>query len=251
MADAEPRDIATLPPEMTILADHPARAEASSPDLLGLESRLSAVFDILRHKNTSCPITIAVYGDWGTGKTSAMRWLETKLSHWNMQSKADRKEHPRVHPVWFDPWRYHTREEVWRGIIAEVILALFHVEGISDGKLAKGLRSAAKRFGAFLGRGFLHALAHTEVKFGSKAKADVGVAEAGMDTEVKFSGEMFQDIYEEFQQELPQPGTRVVTTKGQGRVLAQEVLARKVLVEFEDGRRLPVPVADVLTRLGR
>ena len=72
MADAEPRDIATLPPEMTILADHPARAETSSPDLLGLESRLSAVFDILRHKNTSCPITIAVYGDWGTGKTSAM-----------------------------------------------------------------------------------------------------------------------------------------------------------------------------------
>jgi cell fate regulator YaaT (PSP1 superfamily) len=60
-----------------------------------------------------------------------------------------------------------------------------------------------------------------------------------------------QDVYEELQEELPQPGTRVVTTKGQGRVLAQEVLARKVLVEFEDGRRLPIPIADVLTRLGR
>jgi hypothetical protein len=33
-------------------------------------------------------------------------------------------------------------------------------------------------------------------------------------------------------------------------VLAQEVLARKILVEFEDGRRLPVPVGEVLTRLG-
>ncbi len=60
-----------------------------------------------------------------------------------------------------------------------------------------------------------------------------------------------QDIYEEFQEELPPPGARVVTTKGQGRVLAQEVLARKVLVEFEDGRRLPVAAADVLSRLGR
>ena len=49
-----------------------------------------------------------------------------------------------------------------------------------------------------------------------------------------------QDVYEEFQQELPQPGTRVVTAKGQGRVLAQEILARKVLVEFEDGRRIVV-----------
>src|SRR5437588_9256214 len=60
-----------------------------------------------------------------------------------------------------------------------------------------------------------------------------------------------QDVYEEFQRELPPVGTRIVTAKGQGRVLAQEVLARKVLVEFEDGRRLPVDAADVLTRLGR
>src|SRR5262249_23760915 len=47
-----------------------------------------------------------------------------------------------------------------------------------------------------------------------------------------------QDVYEEFQKELPPPGARVVTPKGQGRVLAQEILARKVLVEFEDGRRI-------------
>jgi cell fate regulator YaaT (PSP1 superfamily) len=60
-----------------------------------------------------------------------------------------------------------------------------------------------------------------------------------------------QDVYEEFQKELPPVGTRVVTPKGQGRVLAQEILARKVLVEFEDGRRLPVAAAEILTRLGR
>jgi cell fate regulator YaaT (PSP1 superfamily) len=58
-----------------------------------------------------------------------------------------------------------------------------------------------------------------------------------------------QDVYEEFQKELPPPGARVVTAKGQGRVLAQEILARKVLVEFEDGRRLPVAVEEILTRL--
>jgi cell fate regulator YaaT (PSP1 superfamily) len=58
-----------------------------------------------------------------------------------------------------------------------------------------------------------------------------------------------QDVYEEFHRELPPVGSRVVTAKGQGRVLAQEVLARKVLVEFEDGRRLPVAVGEILTRL--
>src|SRR5206468_11768697 len=59
-----------------------------------------------------------------------------------------------------------------------------------------------------------------------------------------------QDVYEEFQKELPQPGARIVTAKGQGKVLAQEILARKVLVEFEDGRRLPVAMDEILTRLG-
>jgi cell fate regulator YaaT (PSP1 superfamily) len=59
-----------------------------------------------------------------------------------------------------------------------------------------------------------------------------------------------QDVYEEFQQELPQPGTRILTRKGQGRVLSQEILARKVLVEFEDGRRVIVAADEILTRLG-
>jgi cell fate regulator YaaT (PSP1 superfamily) len=59
-----------------------------------------------------------------------------------------------------------------------------------------------------------------------------------------------QDVYEEFQKQLPPVGSRVLTRKGQGRVLAQEILARRVLVEFEDGRRLPVASEEVLTRLG-
>jgi cell fate regulator YaaT (PSP1 superfamily) len=58
-----------------------------------------------------------------------------------------------------------------------------------------------------------------------------------------------QDVYDEFQKELPNVGSRVLTQKGQGRVLAQEILARRVLVEFEDGRRLPVAADEILTKL--
>src|SRR5438067_1688170 len=59
-----------------------------------------------------------------------------------------------------------------------------------------------------------------------------------------------QDVYEEFQAELPPVGTRVLTAKGQGRVLAQEILARRVLIEVDDGRRIVIPVQEILTRLG-
>jgi cell fate regulator YaaT (PSP1 superfamily) len=58
-----------------------------------------------------------------------------------------------------------------------------------------------------------------------------------------------QDVYDEFQRQLPNVGSRVLTQKGQGKVLAQEVLARRVLVEFEDGRRLPVAADEILTKL--
>lgn len=58
-----------------------------------------------------------------------------------------------------------------------------------------------------------------------------------------------QDVYEEFHRQLPPVGSRVVTRNGQGRVLAQEVLARKILIEYEDGRRIPVAAEEVLTRI--
>jgi len=55
-----------------------------------------------------------------------------------------------------------------------------------------------------------------------------------------------QDVYDLYQKDLPEPGTIVTTEKGRGKVLVQEILSRKILVEFEDGRRLPVPVSDLL-----
>lgn len=58
-----------------------------------------------------------------------------------------------------------------------------------------------------------------------------------------------QDVYEEFQKALPAVGSRIVTRKGQGKVLAQEILARKLLVEFEDGRRVVVAADEILTGL--
>ena len=55
------------------------------------------------------------------------------------------------------------------------------------------------------------------------------------------------DVYEEYRRELPRVGATVVTKAGQGRVLAQEILARKVLVQYEDRRTLMTEERDILT----
>ena len=55
------------------------------------------------------------------------------------------------------------------------------------------------------------------------------------------------DTYEEHRKELPKAGKWVVTKEGTGKVVAQEILAKKVLLAMEDGRRVIAGPEDVLT----
>jgi cell fate regulator YaaT (PSP1 superfamily) len=59
------------------------------------------------------------------------------------------------------------------------------------------------------------------------------------------------DTYQDLQRELPPVGADIITNNGRARVLAQEILAGQVLVETEDGRRIVIEAADVLTVLKR
>jgi len=53
------------------------------------------------------------------------------------------------------------------------------------------------------------------------------------------------DTYREMERVLPAVGSKVVTSKGRGRVIAQEILAQKLVVEFEDQRRIIVGPNDI------
>ncbi len=59
------------------------------------------------------------------------------------------------------------------------------------------------------------------------------------------------DTYEDYKRELPNVGSTVVTKAGQGRVFAQEILAKKVLVDFEGGRRMIVDLAEIVTVISK
>jgi cell fate regulator YaaT (PSP1 superfamily) len=58
------------------------------------------------------------------------------------------------------------------------------------------------------------------------------------------------ETYEALQRELPPVGAEVITSRGRGRVLAQEILASQVVVEMEDHRRTLIDSSEVLTVLG-
>ena len=54
------------------------------------------------------------------------------------------------------------------------------------------------------------------------------------------------DTYLALERDLPAVGSRVITPRGQGRVLALEVLAQKAVIELEDHRRIVVGPGDIL-----
>ncbi len=55
------------------------------------------------------------------------------------------------------------------------------------------------------------------------------------------------ETYVEFRRELPKIGAVVLTKSGQGKVVAQEILARKVIVRYDGGRDVMTDETEILT----
>jgi cell fate regulator YaaT (PSP1 superfamily) len=53
------------------------------------------------------------------------------------------------------------------------------------------------------------------------------------------------DTYQAIERELPSVGAKVTTGQGRGRVLALEILTRKIVIEYEDRRRVVLGVDDI------
>jgi hypothetical protein len=139
-----------LPPKLTIFTDQPLTAEQIkklfNADPFNFRYKLGPVYDILRNggkgvENDQMPMAILITGDWGTGKTTAMRWLEVLLQEWNSKKpdNVPSKDYIKVRPVWFYPWKYHDKEDVWRGLLAEVIANSVEIKSLTLKRLKYGV----------------------------------------------------------------------------------------------------------------
>lgn len=78
------------------------------PDALGLREIALAISRFLRNRRTVPPLTIAVEGEWGTGKSSLMNLLRQDLSSYGFR------------PVWFNAWHHQSGENLLGSLLANI-----------------------------------------------------------------------------------------------------------------------------------
>lgn len=83
----------------------------SLEDQLGYEDYCDVLSMAVQQADT--PISIGILGDWGSGKTSLMRMLESRLN-----------EGGQCITVWFDAWKFTKEEVLWRSFLLSVITDL-------------------------------------------------------------------------------------------------------------------------------
>lgn len=92
------------------------------PDYLGFQHVALGLSNYLRNNATNPPLTVAITGEWGMGKSSLMNLLDADLRSYKFR------------PVWFNAWHHQTEEHLLAALLENVrtqaIPSIFSPEGI-------------------------------------------------------------------------------------------------------------------------
>jgi hypothetical protein len=107
-----------------------------SIDLLNVAHLTAAVLTLVADDNVA-PVTLGVYGDWGSGKSTVLRLVESALT-----TKA--KQDAGVVCVWFNSWQFETYDDAKAALMSAILEKLRAERGALE-KAKSGLRKLAKR----------------------------------------------------------------------------------------------------------
>lgn len=105
-------NVPTSEPEESVadvlVSDRPL--DTSAGDVLAFNSIALGLSRFLRNENTSPPLTVAIIGEWGTGKSSLMNLLRADLRSYKFR------------PVWFNAWHHQKEEHMLASLLENIKL---------------------------------------------------------------------------------------------------------------------------------
>jgi Cdc6-like AAA superfamily ATPase len=111
--------------QFSLLGDTPI-LERGRKDCLKFESTAKVLAGAA--VETDYPLTIGIFGKWGTGKTSLMRLIEKEVTSVYNNAAA----------VWFNAWQYEKEEHLIVPLVATINKELEKKEKSWKGDLKKG-----------------------------------------------------------------------------------------------------------------
>jgi hypothetical protein len=85
-----------------------APVETFEQDCLGFDPLARGISRFLRNIRTTPPLTLAISGDWGSGKSSLMRLVCADLRKYGTR------------PVWFNAWHHQTEEQMLASLLSAI-----------------------------------------------------------------------------------------------------------------------------------
>lgn len=113
-------------------------------DSFGFEPYVLGIENLLRETtNEDLPLTVGVYGPWGSGKSSFMKQLKRRL-------EGDGGGLPPLPCIWFDAWKYDRIADTRSALIYRILLDMKKEGDKAINETITGLvKKCAKVFGAF------------------------------------------------------------------------------------------------------
>ena len=96
----------------------------TTEDLLGFQVHADLIYSIVTDPKM-LPVTIGIFGDWGSGKTSVMRMLEKAFDCDNYEEHSDEQEkHEQVACLYFNGWLFEGYDDAKSAILSSILLQL-------------------------------------------------------------------------------------------------------------------------------
>lgn len=109
----------------------------------GFDSYAKTLANIIANKENETPLSIGIYGPWGSGKTTLMSAIKRELKEMREPGKNN-KDYRHCRIVWFEPWKYSNRDETLASLI-EAIMREMEKDG-KENKFDRKVRKMARRF---------------------------------------------------------------------------------------------------------